>query len=59
VAISLISNSYEIASVVPLPRNDVATQSPSKGGGKESELKLIQDKKSVRMIQKKRRVQNV
>jgi hypothetical protein len=38
VAISLISNSYKIASVVSLPRNDITTQSPKEegrvGGGK-------------------------
>ncbi len=34
VAISLISNLYEIGSVVPLTRNDIVTQSPrGKGGG--------------------------
>jgi hypothetical protein len=32
-AISLISIFYEIASVVPLPRNDVVTQSPEGGKG--------------------------
>ncbi len=32
VAISDLSNSYEIASVVPLPRNDAVTQ-PPKGEG--------------------------